>query len=482
LSETALALLLDRLNDAGKAFVQESEHVVTASNLSFGDARELLTLCVQLHWPASAYDQENSEWTMESISADFAPFRVSLRKPEAPPDVLQLLTLTGYRTWLVQGHVATRWHVAGLSEPFRTKGRIYEPWRSRNAFESARASKNPRSLVREHAAQRVVCADIRVWLLAVCDEKPDGPVFRIWAEAAIAALLYALADEIDSEDFRLKFKGPPRLAIPLSASGVSLVEALGEKALLDLQTAASWVFENEREAEMRHILLATEMARSGGREADAISYVKVHLAVALEGAKIAYQMAIAEVSRETLKVLADLRKAITEETSKVTDATRQVIASLASSLAVGLGLIAARLATNASPALIVAVMLVIAFYVVATILSGRQFIHLQRGLRQDWKPRLYRFIPDDEYQRMVSAPTARAESAFRMVALIGGSAIALLTVAVIYTASYGVPPSNVVIPARPGAVSPGAKVTAPKVRPTSLQSEQTESKSNAASP
>lgn len=197
-----------------------------------------------------------------------------------------------------------------------------------------------------------------------------------------------------------------------------------------LQEALHWVFENERESEMRHILLANEIARSGNAPAPggSIAFLSTHLTGALESAQIAYQMALADTGRDTLKVLSELRKAISEDTSKLSDQTRQLTTSVAGALATGVGLVAARIAANASAGAVAAIMVVVAIYVASVIVSGSQFVGLQRQLRRQWQPRLYRFLPADEYERMVTQPAKRAERAFVWTAWLGGIAVFLLTV------------------------------------------------------
>ena len=185
---------------------------------------------------------------------------------------------------------------------------------------------------------------------------------------------------------------------------------------------------------MRHILLANELARSGSAPAagSVAQFLNAHLADAWESAQIAYQMALADTSRDTLKVLGDLRKAISDETAKLSDQARQLATSVAGALATGLGLVAARIAVKASPGVVAAIMVVVAIYVAAVIISGWQFIVLQRNLRQAWQPRLYRFLPDGEYKRMVTDPAQRAERAFSYTAWLGGFAVLLLTMVCVW--------------------------------------------------
>jgi hypothetical protein len=156
-----------------------------------------------------------------------------------------------------------------------------------------------------------------------------------------------------------------------------------------LQESAKWVFENEREAEMRHTLLSAEIARCAFMDSAATVFFETHMTSALESARIAYQLAISETSRETLKSLTDLRKSITDETSKLSDLSRQLITAVTGAIALVVGLIAARAsASTLAPGWLINVVLLVAvFYVAIVAWSGHLLVKLQRQLRSIHPPK-----------------------------------------------------------------------------------------------
>lgn len=81
--------------------------------------------------------------------------------------------------------------------------------------------------------------------------------------------------------------------------------------------------------------MANDIARSAGGNGDDLQVLLNNLSDSLEGAKVAYQVSLSDLGRDMLKTLADLRKAVTEETAKVTDATRQLVTSVSGALAIG---------------------------------------------------------------------------------------------------------------------------------------------------
>lgn len=427
-----LAELLDQLASDG-AFIRESEKDVSASGLTIEAAEKIIAICQKLAWDFDLFDSAGTEWRDTELLEDFAPYRLRLRKPSTDGNKLVLLTNTGLAEWLGSGHAAVNWLVARLTQRIVTHGMLLQPWEEVAAYQPTPNTKSPRSLVREYGAERFAPEDVRPWLLREeTNLSIEDEATKIWMSASVFALVHSLADEIDPIDRKLKFKGPPKLSISIPVELNDLADALDIDHFNGLQRAANWVFENEREAELRHGLLANDIARSAGGNGDDFQCFISNISDSLDGAKLAYQVSLSDLGRDTLKMLADLRKAVTEETAKVTDTTRQMVTSVAGALAISLGLIAARVNAAASYELIVGVMVVVAAYVGVVIYSGYAFVQLQRQMRSDWQPRLYRFLPPPEYDNMVSKPAKQAERTFFKVAYGGGLGVAVLTAIVIF--------------------------------------------------
>lgn len=441
MSEIPIAEAIDRLVDSNQAFVAESETSLTVSRLFADDASELRNLCSELGWAAELFDRADDQWPENMpTDADYAPYRLMFTKPEAPKDTLRLLSNHGLAHWLSRGHSASHWQIARLDGSVITQSRVLQRWGDGRVTLVVPTTKSPRALVQEFSNERHVPEDIRPWLgLPINGALFSTPSAQVWVRAASSALLRCLPDEIGPLDGHLKFRGPPRLVLSDPDNAAATWD---ETTFNVLQVAAGWVFENEREAEMRHVLLSAELARSGSAVESAYQFLREHLTDALESARIAYQMALADSSRDTLQALADLRKTVMDDTTKLSDLSRQLAASIAGALATGIGLIAARVATNAPAGLISTVMVIVAIYLVMVILSGYQVIRLQSRLRANWKPKLYRFLPNHDYEQLVSTPAATAERSFYTIALLGIVVVLVLIGACVWSLGYRIPPNS----------------------------------------
>ena len=249
-----------------------------------------------------------------------------------------------------------------------------------------------------------------------------------WREGAAEALAAALSQEVEPNG-SLLFRGPPPTRFrDVGAHNVDM------GALAGLQRAATWVYGNPRELENRHGLLAAEIARTTLRDGD-LADLASSMDAALEGARIAYGFGVSQQSRDTLKSLGELRKAVGDETARMSESTRSLAGAVTTSAVGNVALIIARLTVSkdstfvGSAAVIIGVAL--AVYVAVVIASGVQFLSIQRDLRRDWRERLYRFLGEDEYGRMVDEPVGRAEKAFRNAAVASGVIAGLMLAAVV---------------------------------------------------
>lgn len=458
-----LASLLNQEARTGNASVTESDTDLIVSELAAGLALRLARLAKEAGLTYSTYDHEYSECDEVDIVDDFGTFRLRVKKParstEDLSDTLYIMTEVGFSDFLRRGHKAGIWRILGLSAAFSCQARAFGNWDEPLTLTPLPATKSPRMLVKEAADTRSVPEDIRLLLLQGSNLDELEPFHRLWAEYAHASLTRCIANEVSAGDHRLIFKGPPKLSLEFEDRQPGDSFNLEDFQLA--QEAASWVYENAREAEMKHVLLSTEIARSGRADGEVITYFRDNLDAALECAKIAYQMSISEITKDTLKSLGDLRKAVTDETSKATDATRQTVTAITTAAGVGIALAVARISVALNPWLILAVMVIVWLYVVTIAWSGWHFILVQRGLRQQWQTKLYRFLSAGDYDAMVTTPVGRSETVFKRTAISGVGVLAAWVACVVVFAFLAAPNSPTAPKPDPPTESPAGNVLEP---------------------
>lgn len=444
LSPTNLANALDGLVQAGRAGITESAGDLTVTGLAAGDAAAIAEAVTALGWALSIEDATPENITVDQIAPLFEPYRLMVTKPGRPDGVATALSRSGLADWLRDdARPAVLW-VAGLPSAFETRANRIALWGDLTAFAPTPTGCDPRKVVRELARERLVTAQIDHWLMR--DLEVDPPLthwaFVTWAKSAFAILLRCLSDEVE-EDGNLLFRGPPLSRLTPEAD---LVAALGLEGMRAVQRAAAWVFESSVEMRPRHDLFAPEIARTAHSGHGAGSTFRLAAGPALEGATMARAFGLSEVSRDSLKAMTDLRKAVGEEIGKLSETTRSIAAAVAAALFAGIALIAGRLVLDNPPLIVkqaaAVIGLVLFLYVAAIIASGWQYVRLQRRLRHEWHTKIYRFMPDSDYQMMVIKPAASAEFGFFVAAWMGGIAAAILLILVLYTAFVRLPVST----------------------------------------
>ncbi len=438
MSLDALAELLDTLASEQGVLITETPTCVLTSRLDACCAGKLAMAVEQLGWCYQLVDSANNPFTLASLNDDFAPYRLTLHKvPPRDDGALYLLSATAFNDTLIRGDPADHWRVARLEQALITHGRAYGNWHEPLSFNKATATRSPRALVRETAVNRRVPEDIRFWLL---DEHSHinltDPLHAIWAGKAFDALARSLANEQAVGNGALVFRGPPTLQVQSEELPPQDLQALGVESFMQLQEAARWVYEWSREAELRHAMLSTEIARSGPVIGDAAQYFATHLGHALEGAKVVYQLRMSDLTLDTLNALSTLRGNVSDDAARTTESTQQALTKVAAALGVGLTVIATGIGNDISPWLVLMAMSVACVYCFLELWAGWRLIRIRRSARDAWHPRFYRFLPSADYRKMVERPAQRSERIYLWAAGVGMGLVVTLSLVVVICSFY----------------------------------------------
>ncbi len=422
-SGNAFADEADRLAGIGRVLAETRDRVLV-DGLTGKEVRALLPTLDASGVQFGELSDEAGPVPPDALRDDAENLRLVALKPAAPDEVEHYLTGTGFEASLRRPQTTSRVWLTGLPHPVETMTVRYAAWGDEEPFAPAEPP-DPARVVRILGSRPPV-EPIGRWLLRDHQTDVGAPPFAAWRRRSMERLAEALAQEIEP-DGQLLFRGPPPTRF--RAEGAQRGEA---GAIAGLHRTAGWVYENARELENRHGLVAAEVARSPLRGGN-LNDLAATAGAALEGARIAYNFGVTEQSRETLKALGDLRKSVADETAKLAESTRAMATAVAGAVFGNVGLIVARLTLPAQATFVhwaaAVIAVVLALYVASVIASGARFLAIQRDLRADWRNRLYRFLPDDEYEAMVAEPARKAEAAFRLAAIAGGVLTALVFVA-----------------------------------------------------
>jgi hypothetical protein len=430
-SRTALAHAIDALAATGRVTVTESRTEIAIYQLDAAGVRLVAPLVAPAGFVVSVLADEGGTLDLADVADGSEGIELVATKPAVPDGILPILTRAGFRTMLDRVPDEPVVWLEELDRRIDTVCTRYSLWGDLDPFDAEEAPANPARVVRILGIGGAP-DPIGRWLLRDPDVNVSGPVLSPWRIKAAGALAASLSQEVES-DGRLLFRGPPPTRF--RREGGDRIEVNSFSAL---QAATAWVYENPRELENRHGLLGAEVARTALRAGNLADLASV-MPMALEGARIAFGFGVSQQSRDALKTLSDLRKAVSDETGKLADTTRTLATAMTTSALANAGLVIARLtlpkgAEFIGPAAFI-IGVALALYVAVVIATGFHFISIQRDLRENWRDRLYRFLPEAEYELMVTKPVGRAETGFRNTAIASGLLAIIMLVAVAWVVS-----------------------------------------------
>jgi hypothetical protein len=276
------------------------------------------------------------------------------------------------------------------------------------------APEKPGKLVRDFT-QRFTPQYIDAWLL---NDKPaeSSEAFRTWSTVALQKLLYCLPTEIrsDGDDVEVFFRGGRSLPIPVEKA------IAWDKINFDLiYEVCEWIYSTPREAETKFQLLNNHVGINWGATETWPSGTNDVLSNSFAGAREAFAFHLQEQSKEAVKSLGDLRKGLQEEVNKTQSATRDLVSALWRDFAVA-GVVAALkapiLPTTIPDASMKVLQLGVAVLLFLSILvstiSNLKFNNLADGSRRDWRKKLYSFMSDADWKRLVEVPIGSGRAVY----------------------------------------------------------------------
>lgn len=270
---------------------------------------------------------------------------------------------------------------------------------------------SPSKLVADHVPNREVPRDLSPWIL-LSPPAHTSVAFKAWRTVSARRLLSGLVSSVSLEEgvVWLQASGPPIFRISAEDPGIP-------NALEMLTEVATWVFLSGSDIEARHRLFCGELARAERTNQDFVTT----LSHAFDAAKVAYDAHVQSASRETLKVLADLRKTVIEETQRVTQRAQDMTAGLARDLAVSATPFVLKILADVgkvtAPGLSATFYFAAAAFLVASFgLQWRinnAYLRSQKQSRKSWMQTLYTYISSKEREEIAELPIQQAIQNYR---------------------------------------------------------------------
>lgn len=319
------------------------------------------------------------------------------------------VTLRGFKSALSDAEFMLRARKIWIAEdfsPFSTRSCVYLPWGSAvehkhldDTFDS------PRRLVRDQS-YLLAPTDIRPWYLMTPGDETSG-VFAAWKEAAVMRLIFCLPTEIRASD------ETKQVVLKGARSAFADVDlSKPQPELFDVVTdAVRWVYDQQRDTETKFHLLNNHLALYWPEKAKWPMGLAGVLDHASASAREAFAFHLQDDSKEAIKSLGDLRKALQEDVARSQTATRDILSALWRDAAIAGAAFALRSATTNSSTVKFASLGAAALLfasLLTTVLSNWRFDVLAKQVRAQWRQRLYAFMSDKQWVELVTQPVSRA--------------------------------------------------------------------------
>lgn len=419
-----LSDLFQRLAGTGDATFSETESICRADQVA-GLSEEDLKRIVQLASMLSRSNLGNLEVYAEisgkvDLDAKFLSAiegeLVSIRLiKQSDQDAAYFLTQAGFEKALARDQFilgARKIWIAAKFLPFVTQKCIYAPWGTAvNAIDSINIFDSPQGLVRDQS-HRLVPSDVGPWYLTSASEG-ESVIFASWKEQAAKNLAFCLPTEIRSGDNgnQVVMKGARS-----SFADVDVQPSLAPMFQV-LTDTVRWVYDQRRDTETKFHILNNHLALYW-QEGDTwpLGLAEV-LPNSLASAREAFAFHLQEDSKEAIKSLGDLRKALQDEVSRTQIATRDLLGALWRDTAIAGAAFALRSATaNATIVNLIALSAAALLFasLTTTVLSNWRFDILAKNVREQWRKRLYAFMSVAQWSELVARPISKARWVYRL--------------------------------------------------------------------
>ncbi len=297
---------------------------------------------------------------------------------------------------------------------------------------------SPRRLVRDQTSSFTPLT-LAPWLTPTPRESLDASeALTIWKNAAAQRLAYVIPSEVREIDgaFFCILKGPRSTPIEIH---------LHHNSELDfhlLQDTAEWIYSSAKDAESKFSFINYHLSLDWVSSRSWLEGLSSTLQNSLDSAKDAFSFYLQDQGKDALKSLADLRKSLQEEVGKTQTAIKDTIGAVWRDFA--LAAVVLVLKTPIADisgqdfhieTIEIATAILLSFSAVVNIWAIRSFIKANNTARAEWRPKIYAFVTDRDWQRLVEDPLAKSRGVLSATTYGAVSAYVLSVSYLIYLAS-----------------------------------------------
>ncbi|MCE6977926.1 hypothetical protein EI534_11100 [Pseudomonas frederiksbergensis] len=244
--------------------------------------------------------------------------------------------------------------------------------------------------------------------------------FNMWLNVSLGKTSLIFCSEVwkESNSLKLIFSGTQTFE-------VKYIPENDNKNLIDsnlkISEIANWMLEVDREVEIRHNLLTSRIANEQTRLGETWpKLIERSFSKILENAKNDYKAHLHSKSSETLKIIADIRKSIAEESAKIIERTHALSSVLFRDIAIAFGTISIKfLAAKSKDDLKSELMFLLLFTacwlaasLYMTTCTNRLYIHSLAKSRYFWSRKVNQSIPISEFKELSERPFRDAVHAY----------------------------------------------------------------------
>ncbi|WP_438870066.1 hypothetical protein [Pseudomonas sp. L1(2025)] len=311
---------------------------------------------------------------------------------------------------------------------FKTLNGVYA------TVESYQPPIDPRKFIKDSSGGELV-KDLEFWITNQIPSE-ESNIFTRWLEIALKKSTLLFCSEIWStgNSLNLVFKGVQTLEISFNEREKSLAPQH-----IKILEAASWILELDREVEIRHSLISSRIANEQLRREDSWpELLERSLTKILENSKNDYKAYLHSKSSETLKLIAEIRKSIAEESAKIIDRTHALSSTLFRDIAIAFGTISVKFLALKNKddfkAEILFLLLFTACWLAASLCittsTNKMYIISLTKSRFFWSRKVNQSIPITEFKELSERPFRDAVKAYnktrRQASLVYGLVIVAL--------------------------------------------------------